>query len=41
MNETLIRQRSLLLTVTWLWVGIPFGYSVVELVETVVPLFTG
>lgn len=33
--------RKVLLTVAWLWVGLPFAYGVVELMRQAVQLFGG
>lgn len=33
--------RTGLVTVTWLWVGLPFAYGLYELTLKVVQLFTG
>jgi hypothetical protein len=38
MNEN---RRPWLLALAWLWVGVPFGYGVYELVLKVVQLFGG
>ena len=37
-----MRQRNLSLGIIgWLWVGIPFGYGLVQLVLKIPALFTG
>jgi hypothetical protein len=38
MNST---RRPWLLTLAWLWVGVPFAYGLYELVRKVVQLFGG
>ncbi|SFK32666.1 MULTISPECIES: MFS transporter small subunit [Amycolatopsis] len=38
MNEG---RRPWLLTLAWLWVGLPFAYGVYELIRKVVQLFGG
>lgn len=39
--HTEARRHSVLLTLSWLWVGLPFGYGLVQLVIQSIPLFTG
>jgi hypothetical protein len=34
-------NRSALVVIAWVWVGLPLIYGVVELVVKVPPLFTG
>ncbi|WP_449224301.1 MFS transporter small subunit [Amycolatopsis pigmentata] len=34
-------RRSLLMTLAWLWVGVPFAYGVYQLILKVVQLFGG
>lgn len=34
-------RHTALKVVAWLWVGLPFGYGVVELVRKLVQLFAG
>jgi hypothetical protein len=38
MNEQ-SNRRPLLMTVAWLWVGVPFAYGVYELIHNVVKIF--
>jgi len=38
MNEG---RRTWLVTLAWLWVGLPFAYGVYELIQKVVQLFGG
>lgn len=34
-------NRSALMVVAWLWVGIPFAYGVYELILNVIKIFKG
>jgi hypothetical protein len=34
-------RRNLLMVIAWLWVGLPFLYGVVELIQKAVQLFGG
>ena len=34
-------NRSALMVVAWLWVGIPFAYGVYELILNVIKIFRG
>ncbi len=34
-------DRRVLIAVSWLWVGLPLGYGVYELVQKAAQLFTG
>jgi hypothetical protein len=34
-------NRKALLVIVWLWVLIPFGYGLVQLIQKVTQLFTG
>ncbi len=33
-------SRAVVMTIAWIWVGVPFAYGVYALVNRVVPLFT-
>ena len=40
-GETRSFGRTVLLVVAWLWVLVPFGYGVWQLLVKIVPLFGG
>jgi hypothetical protein len=33
-------RRAAVMTVAWIWVGVPFAYGVFALINRVIPLFT-
>jgi hypothetical protein len=40
-EPTQVRNRTFLLVVAWMWVGLPFAYGVYQLFLKVVQLFGG